>query len=312
MSLQSTIIDAIGNLGDRVVTSLESAVSTDRQFALASLLTVAILIFYGPEGLYMRVVVVSATVAIMLYPRLVNSRSLWVLFILVTMFVYYDLWYELDNHKILLLVWLVALVSAKLSTTPGESLFISARLLIGMCFAMAVAWKIVTPEYVDGSFFRHLLLTDIRFEDVAELVGGVTADDLRWNYKMTRLWTLYVDPAQPFQTLGTFKYPQVITVLTWWTVLIEATVAALFLWSSENRLTKWRDTALLVFIVSTYSVAPVVGFAWLLVAMGVAQLRDLSHRNVYAYLYIAAFFWVEIVAVIPFRTLLGRVYHFIF
>ena len=33
----------------------------------------------------------------------------------------------------------------------------------------------------------------------------------------------------------------------------------------------WRDLALLLFIATTYTLAPVPGFAWLLIAMGISQ-----------------------------------------
>ena len=52
----------------------------------------------------------------------------------------------------------------------------SARLMIGICFALGFIWKIVSPEFFDGSLFHFKLLYDYRFaEMVTEPVGGLTA-----------------------------------------------------------------------------------------------------------------------------------------
>jgi hypothetical protein len=58
---------------------------------------------------------------------------------------------------------------------------------------------------------------------------------------------------------------------TWVTLLLEGAVAVAFLWPRAGALAALRDPLLLAFCAATYAVAPVPGFGWLLLAMGVAQ-----------------------------------------
>ncbi len=60
---------------------------------------------------------------------------------------------------------------------PGASV----RLLLGTAFALAVLWKVVSPAYLDGRFFRVTLLTDDRFADTTLLLGGLGRLELEHN-----------------------------------------------------------------------------------------------------------------------------------
>ena len=59
--------------------------------------------------------------------------------------------------------------------------------------------------------------------------------------------------------------------MTAWTIGLEALIGLGFLVRRPARLAGIRDYLLLLFIASTYALAPVVGFGWLLVVMGFAQ-----------------------------------------
>ena len=39
----------------------------------------------------------------------------------------------------------------------------NGRWLIGICMALAVYWKVISPGYVDGTFFQFILNSDHRF-----------------------------------------------------------------------------------------------------------------------------------------------------
>ena len=70
-------------------------------------------------------------------------------------------WPLSDNHIYLLAYWCLAIGLALSSATPAATLSASSRWLLGAAFAMAVLWKaVLSPDYVDGRFFRVALLTD--------------------------------------------------------------------------------------------------------------------------------------------------------
>jgi hypothetical protein len=72
--------------------------------------------------------------------------------------------------------------------------------------------------------------------------------------------------------------------MTWWTVAVEGAVALTFLWPVGRGLSKVRDATLLTFCVTTYAVATVAGFGWLLLALGIAQCQPERRTTQLCYL----------------------------
>lgn len=68
------------------------------------------------------------------------------------------------------------------------------------------------------------------------------------------------------------------------TALAECAVAAAFLWPRNGFPAHWRDATLLFFCTTVYAVATVEGFAWILLAMGLAQSEPSRTRIRAAYL----------------------------
>ena len=86
----------------------------------------------------------------------------------------------------------------------------------------------------------------------------------------------------------------VALVMGWFGLAIEGSIALLFSFSSD-RLYAARHWALIVFILSTYFLLPVIGFAFVLAVMGLAQTRpdDLARRT----LYVGLLFAIQLVAI---------------
>jgi hypothetical protein len=128
---------------------------------------------------------------------------------------------------------------------------------VGLSFAFATLWKLVlSPDYLDGTFFRVWLLVDERFEDLARVAGGLTPPGLGVEH-----YPALVEPAALRGLAG---------VLTAATLALEAIVALLFLAPAPARGAWLRHAALLVFCAAAYALAPVTGFGWLLLAMGLS------------------------------------------
>jgi len=77
------------------------------------------------------------------------------------------------------------------------------------------------------------------------------------------------------------------------TVAIEAAIAVVFLLPLGWRIARMRDALLLVFCATTYALAPVAGFGWLLLSIGVAQLEPARRRTRATYLVAFALVLVE-------------------
>ena len=73
-------------------------------------------------------------------------------------------------------------------------------------------------------------------------------------------------------------------------------MALSFLWPLERGISKFRDIFLIIFCVTTYAVATVQGFGWLLIAMGVAQTEPgrWKTRIAYVVIYALIIFYAEV------------------
>lgn len=168
-------------------------------------------------------------------------------------------------------------------------------MLIGLCMLFATAWKLVSPTYVSGAFFEYALLTDSRFEHLAEWLGDIPLSTAKRNHLAEKVLTTgHLDGLDVREaTLKMTSRVKVLAqVLTWWTVIIEGILAAVFLIPGGHRWRVLRNLLLLIFAATTYLVATVKGFGWLLVIMGIAQCEEDDDLFVPAYLLV--FFAIQI------------------
>jgi hypothetical protein len=193
-------------------------------------------------------------------------------------------WPLADNHAYLLAYWLLAAALALSGPLPRLDLARSARLLIGLSFAFAVLWKsTLSVDYVDERFFRHLLITDERFEEPAIHLGGMTSADLEAARALIEENRHVTDKPAP-ATLETPALRRLASLATWLTLLLESAVASLFLLPDRFRSGRLRDFTLMAFCATTYMIAPVPGFGWLLLAMGIAQCPEDARSTRWSYL----------------------------
>jgi hypothetical protein len=214
-------------------------------------------------------------------------------------------WPLADNHAYLLCYWCLALCSSFMVRDHGAALARHGRVLIGLAFACATLWKaILSPDYLDGTFFRVMLMVDQRFEAPVWLVSGLSTEQLAANRHLLATERL-PDMVRP--AAHTLVEPARLTLLaqvaTWWTVCLEAAVALTFLWPGTGWVARQRHLALAVFCTTIYAVAPVVGFGWLLLVMGVAQCEP--ERTAVRTVYLVLFFVLLVYQALPWTALLA-------
>ncbi len=213
-------------------------------------------------------------------------------------------WMLADNHDTLRAVWCGAVALSLATADPVTALARNGRILIGLVFLFATLWKaLLAPDFVDGRAFRVLMLTDSRFVDFARLTAGLDDAVLDHNDALLSRFDPSVpesaSAADPTPALAEPpRLPAVAGLLTFFTLVLEAGIAAAFLLPWGRRLwDRVRDPLLLGFCISTYAVATVAGFGWLLVCLGVAQC-DGERRGLRA-LYLAVFVLVLVYARVP-------------
>ena len=235
----------------------------------------------------------------LLIPGQLRSKFIWLpLAFLTGLRVLFD-WPLPDNHAYLLFYWCLAVAIALFSRDSDRCLAFNGKFMIGLAFAFAVIWKgVLSGDFMDGRFFSIAMLTDPRFEAFTMSVSGLGEYELE---NMRLFVEQHIDGELPARGLDVPSLPSklhlVSEILTYWTVLIESAVAILFLIPSKAAVSRLRDGFLILFCVTTYSVATVEGFGWLLIAMGVSQSGE--RREAVRYLYVAAFFLILVYSYLP-------------
>jgi hypothetical protein len=254
----------------------------------------------GPWGI--RPLILAAAGWAILSPRALTSSVTWyVLTALLTARIIAD-WPLPDNHIYLLTYWCLALALSLGATDPARALATSARSLIGIAFLMAVIWKaLLSPDYLDGRFFRVTWLTDARFTDAVQLLGQLSPSQLTQNRELlaplpegAELLEPPIPPEPP-----AFRY--LVLTSTWGVLAIEALVAVAFLCPARGRASWMHHLSLLLFCGITYAIAPVAGFGWLLLTMGIALCRP--DQRLLRGTYVATWFLVLFYSEIPWANL---------
>ena len=231
-------------------------------------------------------------------PRLLHAPALWLgLTGLVGLRVVLD-WPLADNHIYLTAYWCLAVALGLRAPEPGVTMATAGRLLVGLAFAFAVLWKgVLSPDYTDGRFFRVTLLTDPRFEDAALLLGQLTPTELQTNRQALRPLPDAVEPVGGPELTEPRAFAWLAGAATWGMLVLEAVVAATFLAALTAPAAWVRHAALLLFAVTAYAFAPVAGFGFVLLAMGLAQCG--ATQAVWRGLYLASFGLVLVYREIP-------------
>ena len=249
-----------------------------------------------------RVLIVCVALAGLLHPRLLRSAWLWLaLGSCLVLRLVVD-WPLSDNHAYLTAYWCIAMALAWWTQEPTRAAALSARQLLALTFTLAVVWKaLLSPDYLDGRFFRVTLLQDERFAHVVMLATGLTRDDITFNRDAMRPPPPGIEPFdwQPLRETRAFQ--AAVPAMTWGTLGFEALLAVLFLAPLGAHAVLARNGSLIAFCATTCALAPVPGFGWLLLAMGLAQCPVQARR--WRAAYVVTFFLVLLYTEIPWARL---------
>jgi len=248
-------------------------------------LTLLHLLVHAPQAWYLQLLLLPLFAAGLIFRRWLHAPAFWyVTAALLGTTIYFN-WESSDNHKYLFVYWCLALCSA-FSLPHGEqpaTLRRSSQLLIALCMLLATAWKACTPQYLDNRFFTYELLADERFAHFTSWTTGLPLETLAANRELRDLQLSYPPPGAAVPTVelaGNAHVALLAKFLTWWTVLIEGLIGGLFLLPNNVWTNRARNMLLILFAVTTYSVAPVRGFGWMLMLLGLAQCsRDEWRRS---------------------------------
>jgi hypothetical protein len=258
----------------------------------------AIILLLRPLDVWWVAPFILAAACLSLLSRAIRRAPItWILVALLVAIRIVVVWPLSDNHIYLLAYWCLAIGLALGSSAPAATLSTSSRWLLGGAFAMAVLWKaVLSPDYVDGRFFRVTLLTDERFAAASLVFGGLSREQMAQN----RAFLEPLPEGAELLTPPPFVEPQRLRAFaataTWGGLVLEGLIALTCLIPAKGRLDVTRHVMLLTFCVTTYALAPVAGFGWLLATMGLAQCRPRQWllRGSYLAVFILILMYTEI------------------
>ena len=293
------------------VTEHEAAVATDKTAGVAqgevrpvdnphfdtALRLTAIALLLRPMGpWFVRPAILAAAVLVLIVPRALRQWQVWGALAALTAIRIADDWPLADNHIYLLGYWLLAISLALRSrdvVSTTLTLSDASRALIGLAFAFAVLWKAaLSPDFVDGRFFRVTLVTDPRFAAATRIIGGLSDEQLRAAREAVALMPHGAELLDPPEMVEPARLRLFAMASTWGVLVLETLVAALML--ARSRLPNiLRHAALLSFCAVTYAFAPVAGFGWLLLVMGLSQVdaRQVWLARLYQLMFLIVLFY---------------------
>ena len=208
-----------------------------------------------------------------------------------------------DNHIYLLAYWCLSVALALRTSDSSKTLADASRWLIGFAFALATLWKaFLSPDYLDGRFFRVTLMTDDRFASAVMLFSGLTKEQLIQNREYLKPLPEGAELLQPPILAEPPAFRLMAGIASWGILSLEGLIALLFLLPSKKRLQLARHAALLTFCLITFAFAPVAGFGWLLLVMGLARCKP--DQPFLKGIYITCYFLVLLFSEIPWADIL--------
>ena len=258
----------------------------------------AIALLLRPMGpWFVRPAVLAAAAFVLVSPRALRTPAVWAAVAVLVAVRIADDWPLADNHIYLLGYWALAIALSLRAADVSESFSVTSRWLLGLAFAFAVLWKVsLSPDFLDGRFFRVTLLTDPRFAEAAMLIGGLSDEELESNRRALAPLPGGAALAEPLAVIEPPRLRALATVSTWGIVLLEAACAAAMMLGPQSRIAWLRHTLLLSFCVITYAFAPVAGFGWLVLVMGAGGIAETAVwlRRAYVAAFLVVLFYSEV------------------
>jgi hypothetical protein len=162
-----------------------------------------------------------------------------------------------------------------MSAEMNKTIAMISRLLLGLTFFFAVLWKaFLSPDYLDGRFFRVTLLQDERFAHTAMLFGNLPESQLIENRHYLFPLPEGAELLDPPELVEPMALTRLARVFTWSALFMETALAIVLLIPLQDRFKYLRHLLILGFCVTTYAFAPVAGFGWLVLVMGLALCTE--------------------------------------
>ena len=267
------------------------------RYLLVLRLTLLLLFLYGYSTVFLDVPLKIICGLMLLSPSLLSSQTLWVMICALVWWNNATNWLWIDNHQILISYWCLVCSLAVSSKNADGILAWNGQIMIGLTFLFATIWKIIGGEYGNGTFLHYTFLVEPRVEAVATFIGGLSPHALPQNRLLESIYRQFPQMLKGVTLSSSSRLESFTLLASYWTLLIEGSIAISFLGGLIFVFFRFRDWLLILFIVTTYFLLPVLGFAYILIIMGLAQcspkdrLTRISYIMIFGLLQLARLPW---------------------
>lgn len=263
-------------------------------------LTVIFLLLHDYSGGDVRaasILITLAGILMLVHEKVLFNRAFWIGMFFVMGVITSYLYSSMDNHKYLIGYWTLA-CGLSLGTKEVRAILAhNARLLVGLAFGFAVFWKVIGGEFLSGEFFQGIFLLDERFWLFTTWVTGVSVDALESFDDLLMYFEIFPNLASSLTFPASAALSKWALGFSYWTLVIESLIAGAFLLKGDHGFQRYRHVYLMIFLLTTYVLAPVDSFAMILCILGFAHLKDSQIKMKWAYL--SLFFLFQLWEFVP-------------
>ncbi len=254
-----------------------------------------LLVLDGSAGWNLNIITRITCTLLLVFDQFAKNKIFWLL-LSVLLLVFNSLqWYNIDNHKILFMYWVLLLTTYLWTEKSIEYISSNSKILIGLIMLFAVLQKVIN-EFMAPGFLHGRFLFDSRFMLVTHFITDIPVDELYKNRNALQTLNLLPIDQSFVRFTSTKVLGNAVYVFQIFGLIVESLVAALFLFGKKSSL--FKDYALIIFCLGTYFMFPVIGFSSILLLLGITQ-SSLKVRNYY----ILAFIIIQF-SQIPWQKLL--------
>ncbi len=224
-----------------------------------------------------------------------KNKILWLIISLLLLFFNSLQFYNIDNHKILFVYWVLLITLYLWTNKDPDYLKSNAKILVGLVMLFAVFQKIIN-DFGSPGFLHGRFLFDSRFMLVTHFIIDMPYEVLANNRNSIAILKLLPTDNSYVALSSTSFMGHILYAFQLFGLVFEGLVAFLFLFSKKKSISK--DIVLLLFCVGTYFIFPVIGFSSILLILGIAQSPK-KMRKYYIYTFILIQFikvpWQQII-----------------
>lgn len=264
---ETSVLKKIWVIADDLLDTCRSTIARWTPYEFASLLTLLLLVFYPYSHQEFTRVIQLFLVAGVLYRPLLSSSLAWFAVAALASVIVAKHWHPVANHKFLTTYWLWVLAFAhwaKDADYKKQILTFNARFLVMFTMLGACIQKLLSPTYMDGSFFEMALLTESYFQFLLAIVGVDPHLPLLTNQTISAIQNpaVTLSVASVVLPVGTL-YSALAMAVTVWNLAIQFVLELLGFFNQRKAQIAFH-LLMLAFIHSTYIAAPFIGFGWLI------------------------------------------------